>query len=128
MFVLKLMCPNIEERWVPSERPRAHGDLAVQLPLTLRGDAAAGLGRALQQHQSRDLILSPQRCRAPKHMGMPECMARTGVSTLRKGISEEAASYHLEMQSCWEREKEAVQIAGSFQSISCLLWYFGGVA
>lgn len=94
----------------------------------IKGDAAARMDRALQQHQSRDLVLSSQRCRALKHVGMPKCMTRTCVSAPRKGTSEEAASYHLEMQSCQEREKEVAQIAGSFQGISCHLWYFGGVA
>lgn len=128
MFPLKLKYPNIEEQWVSGKCPGACGDLAVQCPLTLAGDTAAGLSRALQQHQSRDLILSPQRRRAPKHVGMHECTARTGAAIPRKGTSEEAASYRSEMQSRREREKEAAQIAGSFQGISCLLWYFGGVA
>lgn len=41
MFLLKLICPNIEERWVPSKRPGARGDLAMQLPLASTGDMAA---------------------------------------------------------------------------------------
>lgn len=71
MFLLKLMRPNREERWVPSKSSELgepatslHGDLVMQLPLTLSSTST------LQQHQSRDLILSPQRCREPKHVGM----------------------------------------------------------
>lgn len=57
---------------------------------------------------------------------MHECTARTGATALRKGTSVETALYHLEMQTHREREKEAAQIAGSFQGVSCLIWYFWG--
>ena len=99
----------------------------MQLPLALTGDAGAGLGRPLQQRQSRDLILSSQKRRAPEHMGMHKCTARSGTTALRKETSEEAVLYRLEMQRCWETDKEDDQIAGSFQGVSCLLWYIEGV-
>lgn len=57
-------------------------------------------------------------------MMIHKCTGRTGVSAPRKGASEEAVLYHLEVQSLQERE-EAAKIPGSSQGVpgsSLLLW------
>lgn len=60
-----------------------------------------------------------------KHTRVHEGTDRTGISAPRKGASEEAALYYLEVQSLQEREKEAAKITGSSQGVPCsslVLW------